>query len=231
MLSYLLNNPNIYISYDLRQRVKKNYRELSDTKLPRVSRQSSKQNSDELYTIEIIEEREDEVRIHYVGYSSKHDEWRSREEIVQPSTNQPAERYRPFDCHDQLAYAIKSALVSHRDKDPAVRIEIPFDPLIFQGGLRNKGRLMRQARGEEHYTINEYGDLTPFLGKQWYIRGINAQLDFCAVTEETVEFYLHKKAAIVDHLSGTIQGGYVLIFKFVRFDGVKNQLSDFDVHV
>ena len=97
---------------------------------------------------------------------------------MQPSTN---ERYRPFDCHDQLAYAIKSALVSHRDKDPAVRIEIPFDPLIFQGGLRNKGRLMRQARGEEHYTIYEYGDLAPFLGKQWYIRGINAQLEVCVV--------------------------------------------------
>ena len=69
---------SVMASYDLRQRVKKNYRELSDTKLPRASRQSSKQNSDELYTIEIIEEREDEVRIHYVGYSSKHDEWRSR---------------------------------------------------------------------------------------------------------------------------------------------------------
>ena len=131
--------------YDLRPREKKNFRELSDIKLPRASRQSSKWNADELYTIEIIEEREDEVKIHYVGYSSKHDEWRNREEIVQLSTNQP-ERYRPFDFHDQLAYAIKSALVSHRDKDPAVRIEIPFDLLMFQGGLKKCRKVHRRSK-------------------------------------------------------------------------------------
>lgn len=49
---------------------------------------------------------------------------------------------------------------------------------------------------------------------------------------ETVSFYLHKKAPIVDHLmQTTIGGGYVLIFKFVRFDGVKDQLSDFGISI
>ena len=85
---------------------------------------------------------------------------------------------------------------------------------------------MRMARGEEHYTIEQYQD----LGEQWYIRGINAHLDFCAVLVEIVTFYLHNKAPIMDHLTQTtVGGGYVLIFKFVRFDGVKDQLSDFGI--
>ena len=36
-----------------------------------------------------------------------------------------------------------------------------------------------------------------------------------------------RKHQFVDHLDG----GYVLIFKFVRFDGVKDQLSDFDIDI
>ena len=71
------------------------------------------------------------------------------------------------------------------------------------------------------------------IGERWFIRGINSHLDFCAVVAKTVTFYLHKKAAIVDYLSpnnhGT-DGGYVLVFRFVRFDGVKEDLSNFDVN-
>ena len=89
---------------------------------------------------------------------------------------------------------------------------------------------MRMARSEEHYTIEQYQDLVPYLGEQWYIRGINAHLDFCAVLVEIVTFYLHKKAPIMDHLTqATVGGGYVLIFKFVCFDRVKDQLSDFGI--
>ena len=79
------------------------------------------------------------------------------------------------------------------------------------------GRLLKVMRGEEHYGIAKHDDLTPYLGKHWFIRGINTHLDFCAVLANTVIFHLHKKAQIVDHLNGeSIDGGYVLIFKFVR---------------
>ena len=90
---------------------------------------------------------------------------------------------------------------------------------------------MREVRGEEHYTIQDYDDLVPFLGERWFIRGINAHLDFCAVIKETVMYYLHKKAPIVDHLNGTSESSYVLVFKFVRFDGVKDQLTDFNIQI
>lgn len=50
-----------------------------------------------------------------------------------------------------------------------MRIEIPFNWLIFQGGLKTAGKLVREVRevrGEEQYTINHYQDLTPFLGER-----------------------------------------------------------------
>ena len=144
------------------------------------------------------------------------------------------EKYQPYDHHHQLAYAIKSALYSGRDSGPSVRIEVPFDKLIFQGGLMRAGKLLKTVRGEEHFGISNYEDLVPFLGQRWYIRGINDHLDFCAVCLDTVVFHLHKKAAIIDYLSPKVDptnGGYTLIFKFVRFDGVKEQLPNFCIDI
>lgn len=35
------------------------------------------------------------------------------------------------------------------------------------------------------YGITQHKDLIPYLGEKWFIRGINAHLDFCAVLAET----------------------------------------------
>lgn len=215
------------MAYQLRQGQRKNYRELADTKLPRAKR--TRKQDDNLYAIEVLEEKDGQVKIHYTGYSGDYDEWRNKEDIVVPTE---PEKYHPYDHHQQLAFAVKSSLCSGRDRDPAVRLEVPFDKLIYQGGLMTVGRFLKVVRGEEHYGIANHQDLSPFLGNQWFIRGINAHFDFCAVISHTVVFHLHKKAPIYDHLSGeNIDGGYVLIFKFVRFDGVKDQLSDFDIDI
>ena len=94
------------------------------------------------------------------------------------------------------------------------------------------GRFLKVVRGEEYYGIAKHQDLSPYLGDRWFIRGINAHLDFCAIIPDTVVVHLHKKAPIYDHLSSeNIDGGYILIFKFVQFDGVKDQLSDFDIDI
>ena len=130
------------------------------------------------------------MKIHYTGYCSDYDEWRSADDIVQPKV---PERYRPFDHHQQLAYAIKSSLYSGRDRDPSMRLEIPFDKLMFQGGMKMAGKFVKVVEGEEHYTIDHHEDLSPLIGERWFIRGINSHLDFCAVVAKTVTFYLHKK--------------------------------------
>ena len=90
-------------------------------------------------------------------------------------------------------------------------MEVPFDRLIFQGGLKLAGKSVKAVRGEEHYGITQHKDLTPFLGEKWFIRGISAHLDFCAVLAETVTYSYHllKKAPIND--CDSISGGCVFI--------------------
>ena len=53
-------------------------------------------------------------------------------------------------------------------------------------------------------------------------------MDFCYIIKETVQFYLHRRLDIEDPVDDTrtIRGGYVLIFRFVRGDGVHRDWDD-----
>ena len=66
------------------------------------------------------------------------------------------------------------------------------------------------------------------LGHQWHLRVLNKQMDFCYIIKETVQFYLHRRLDIEDPLDDTrtVRGGYVLIFRFVRGDGVRRDWDD-----
>lgn len=75
---------------------------------------------------------------------------------------------------------------------PEVRIEMPFDLLIFQGGLKTLGTFVMTFRGNDLYGIKEYEELVPLLGSRRHVRGINQQLDFCAVEKASVVFYIYK---------------------------------------
>ena len=219
------------MAYHLGEKSRLNYRQLADVQLPRAER-----TADKLYPVEITDETESEVKIHYKGYDSRHDEWRPREEIVALEAGADdeheldalqLERYSPFDHHKELAYAIKAALCA-KHRDPGVRIEVPFDILIFNGGLKCAGKFLRRFRGHDHYSIESSSDLVPLLGERWHIRGINKHKDFCAVKIDTVVFYLHKRASVMDYLNDSeTDGGFVLIFKFVRLDCVHRQLDSY----
>jgi len=68
---------------------KVNYRELADIKLPKRSRvaKNSKATSSgnperTWYRLKILQRNEDQVKVRYIGYGSKYDEWRSADDIV-----------------------------------------------------------------------------------------------------------------------------------------------------
>ena len=109
-----------------------------------------------------------------------------------------------------------------------VRIEISFDPLVFAGGLQQCGTFLRTQRGHSIYGIKTYSDLVPLLGSRWHLWGLNDH-DFCYVNLVTVQYHLHQRQDITDHqLDGsclTVQGGFVLVFKFVRMDGTSSQFN------
>ena len=127
------------------------YREIADIRLPRPERL---QATNKLYPVKVLERDNRRVKIHYVGYSDVHDECRDEEEIT-PFRVQGAlqmESYQPYCHYGELAYAIKAALRSALPRrDPDVQIEIPFDQLVYNGGLKQVGTFVRIFRGNEVY--------------------------------------------------------------------------------
>lgn len=77
--------------------------------------------------------------------------------------------------------------------------------------------------------IKTYIDLVPLLGKRWYIRILNPRKNFCYVNRETVQFWIHKRRDIEEYDEDGVpilhKGGYNLVFKFVRMDGVADDLA------
>ena len=52
-----------------------------------VHRSSKKSSVHRLYDIDIIDEKDYKVKIHYVKYSAKHDEWISKSEVAYKPTS------------------------------------------------------------------------------------------------------------------------------------------------
>ena len=91
--------------------------------------------NDDLYKIRVVEERGDKVKVHYVGYGRKYDEWKKRDELVvldhesveSSEDSDDEEAYVPLSLYIILANRIKLSLSSNRRSAPSVRIDIPFD--------------------------------------------------------------------------------------------------------
>ena len=114
-----------------------NFKELVDIKLPKAKKTKEARNDSQLYDIEVLERdpRTQSVKIHYIGYSAGHDEWRPVSDII----DKPMKQDTP---HAELASRIKSSLTRSRINSPEVRIEIPFDKGLYDSNasLKAKGK-------------------------------------------------------------------------------------------
>ena len=127
-------------------------------------------------------------------------------------------------------------MLSRRRSSPDVKIEITFDKELYFKQLGNAGYVRCVKRGVEHRSIGSYSDLDGILGKGWHNRGLNDSGDFCYAIENTIDFYLHKKRRLMQYIpadDGTpsrvpIATGYVLVFKFIRGDGIRSQFGKLD---
>ena len=77
--------------------------------------------------------------------------------------------------------------MSRRKESLTVRIELPFDKVLFEG-LKVCGTESRYYRGVQRYKIAKYANLNPLLGQNWHFRGINPNGDFCYVILSTLEY-------------------------------------------
>lgn len=88
---------SVTLAMELRSQRRSSYRELIRCKVPRISRPSNKKyDPQKLYSVKIIETRDNRVKVHYVGYSSKYDEWKDKSEIECCRSEQ-------IEHHDQVA--------------------------------------------------------------------------------------------------------------------------------
>ena len=79
-----------------------------------------------------------------------------------------------------------------------MRIELPFDSLVFAGGLQQQGRLIRSQRGRNVYGLTKYSDIEQITEKRWYVCVLNEQMDFSSVKLGTVQYYLKSRKPLED---------------------------------
>ena len=147
-----------------------NFKDLVNIKLPKAKRINKARNESRLYDVEVLDEdpRTQRVKIHFIGYSSRYDEWRPLTDIIDKRTLTMKEDSSYLIFHVELASKIKSNLSSSRKNSPEVRIEVPFDKGLYDSNasLKAKGREFKVVRGVMHYSLSSYSDLkTPFLAK------------------------------------------------------------------
>ena len=61
-----------------------------------------------------------------------------------------------------------------RKDSPSIKISMPFDILLYNGGLKAAGVLSGISAGIQHYKLKNYADLNHLLGRNWHFRGLNA---------------------------------------------------------
>ena len=216
--------------YNTRKR-KVDYKKLNEVE--GIPREKRRKDNDELYPIEIVERDtiNSRVKIHYIGYSTNEDEWRNAAEILDFTPPKPL--ISPtFSLYQELALKIKRSLQGSRKASPEVKIEMDFDNIIFDGGLKRVGKLRTVQRGVNVYGITAYNDLDNLLGSKWFIRCFNSNGDFGYAILKTVTFMLKKRRPLVEYRPGqgaleklTFSQGYCLLFNFVRGDGVSSEFE------
>lgn len=218
----------------MRKKSRVNYKDLAEIKLPREKRRRAVNSSDQLFPVSVVERKESQVKIHYVGYTSIHDEWRDIDELELLDSGESREEdggdnvlLTPFQSHSlykDLSIKIKQGLTCGRKNSPIIRLVMSFDLIQFNGGLKECGILSRKFHGVQRYKIKHYRDLDNLLGKNWHYRGLNVNGDYGYAVRDTIEFYIYKSRPLKEYIpsSGSdpisqsaIDTGHALVFSFI----------------
>jgi len=118
---------------------------------------------------------------HYEGYNTMYDEWRDEADIVPLETDEKPVEF--FNLHSKLARRIKQSLNCVRKETPMVRIDMPFNFVLYEGGLKARGYFAREYYRTERYKIRYYKDLNTLLSTNWHWRGLNLNGDLFSTIE------------------------------------------------
>ena len=149
-------------------------RTCSQQRAPKTGTQAH-ENPTQLFRLQVIDEDNELVKVHYVGYGNEFDEWRSKSDVVDLNedslevseiTASPQEVIgavlKPFSLYEELTYRIKSLLWSSRKGDPICCVSMSFDTIHFDGLIRH-GTLVKGQSSE--YTVTTLTKLDDILGQ------------------------------------------------------------------
>ena len=204
-----------------RKQSKVDYKQLSDTKLPRakrVRRQNPNDICDELFPIEVLQREDQRVQVHYIGYDVKYDEWKDEADIECLTENEAEAEdsqsvgtcYKPLSLYDILRVRIKRALTCSRKDSSFIKISMPFDIPLYNGGLKAAGVPSCISAGIQHYKLKNYADLNHLLGRDWHFRGLNANGDYGYAV---LDFYIRKCRALTEYMPSQLKGGDIVLAK------------------
>ena len=92
------------------------------------------------------------LKVHYIGYSSDEDEYKYESKLVSIG-----DKVRVCDVPYPGHFSLYVGTNSGRKSSPLVRVDMIFDKILFDGGLRLAGKFKRG--GNDHYSIRSYADL------------------------------------------------------------------------
>lgn len=185
-----------------------------------------------LYPVEIIERSRSEdqkqgVKIHYIGWPARYDEWRDPKELVVHDTDPEQPQIL-----EQLHRLLKETLGPSK-KDSFKNIRIPLANQKEFSCLSSRGTVCKQTKTKTIYTIRKRNDLTPILGDSWDYRVFNKECDNVYIITSTVKFYIHERKPLTDYViypdhcqETKISRGFTLCFNFVVKNGNKSKLMD-----
>ena len=206
----------------------------SELLLEHCCRKERKHHPNKLYDVEVVEDDPDQerVKIHYIGYGTEYEEWKSKSEIVICPPSRDSSTSPDVSPFSTLACCIKRKLLPNRE-DPAIRIQTPFDKenwKLLEEKAANTGRDLH---------LGAYSDLDELLGENWHYRVCNERGDFSYVILETVRYHIYTPRPLLEYSVSTesdgklkytpvyIEQGPELVFSFVRGDGNHVKLAKF----
>lgn len=223
----------------LRKKQRVDYKALANGPLlPKCLRQIKESwSTKKLYELEIIDQKvvngESMLKVHYIGWSRKFDEWRVPSDVVdipQSLIKSSAEIETRF--KSELQIAVKESLHCNRKCDSLVELSIPLPRDTFKV-MTDCGVQISSKPGK--WTLHELTDLNEVIGKDWYYRIVNRFSDFSYVKKGSFTYWLAERPPLHEYnfsdsglSSKFTHRGFALKVKFVR--GIGNKF-DFESYI
>jgi len=209
------------------------------TRPEKNSRENRKKKDDNLYDVSVVEidARSKRIKVHYVGWDAKYDEWKNcqgsdfplvkYERLKLPTPETIYQRSEMF-CQT-LSLEIKRHLCFGWKDNPEVRIELKIDEDVYLQTFKNFGMPVKRASRKGEMRVMNNRALDEYMGMHWDRRLQNKLGDCSFVAAGTVRFWFRRKKPLQDYfeigrtfLPYEVEQEPVLVFTFVRERGNRN---------